>query len=88
MLKIFLASDTSAEYTAEYTEGSFVVSIKPDEIRGDDIGIRTEVEDHLLKGNFRLMNGNIYRVINGALPISSLLKSSEKIDIKEVDNSI
>lgn len=69
--------------SAEHADGSFVVNIKPIEIKGENIGINNEIEKDSLKGKFRLMNGNVYRVINDEPPASDLLKLSEQIDLKD-----
>ncbi|HLC83493.1 MAG TPA: hypothetical protein VJI69_06665 [Bacteroidia bacterium] len=69
--------------SAEHADGSFVVKIKPIEIKGENIGINNEIEKDSLKGKFRLMNGNVYRVINDEPPASDLLKLSEQIDLKD-----
>ena len=80
MLSIFPLSAS-----AEHAEGSFVVNVKPIEIKGEDIGIKPGIEKDSLQGKFRLMNGNIYRVINDEPPVSDLLKLSEKIEIPRND---
>ena len=69
--------------SADHADGSFVVNIKPIEIKGESIEINTEIEKDSLKGKFRLMNGNVYRVINDEPPVSELLKLSEQIDLKD-----
>lgn len=80
MLSIFPISAS-----AEHADGSFVVNVKPIEIKGEDVGIKPEIEKDSLQGKFRLMNGNVYRVINDEPPVSDLLKLSEKIKIPEND---
>lgn len=69
--------------SANHADGSFIVSIKPFEIKGDNIGLNNNIEKESLKGNFRLMNGSIYRVINDEPPVSDLLKLSEQINLKD-----
>lgn len=85
MINDFMLSIFPISASAEHAEGSFVVNVKPIEIRGEDIGIKSEIEKDSLQGKFRLMNGNIYRVINDEPPISGLLKLSENIKIPEND---
>ena len=67
----------------KHTDDPFVVSIKPIEIKSENIGIKNEIEKDLLKGKFRLMNGNVYRIINDEPQASDLLKLSEKINLKD-----
>jgi hypothetical protein len=72
-----LPSDTSANQG----EGSFVAKIKPIEIKGDEIGINKEIEKNSLIGKFRLVDGNIYRIINEpVVPAADLLKLAEQIE--------
>lgn len=80
MLNNFL-SVFPADTSANQGDGSFTVNIKPIEINGDDIGINKEIEKDNLKGKFRLVDGNIYRVINEpVVPTSDLLKLAEQIE--------
>jgi len=85
MTNDFMLSIFPISASAEHADGSFVVNVKPIEIKGDDIGIKSEIEKNSLQGKFRLMNGNVYRVINDEPPVSDLLKLSEKIEIPEND---
>lgn len=72
--------------SADHADGSFTVNIKPLEIKGDDVGINNKIEQEALKGKFRLMNGNVYRVINDEPQASELLKVSEQIDLTNAGN--
>lgn len=83
MMNDFMLSIFPISASAEHADGSFVVNVKPIEIKGEDVGIKSEIEKDSLEGKFRLMNGNIYRVINDEPPVSDLLKLSEKIKIPE-----
>jgi len=86
MLNDYLLSIFPISASAEHADGSFVVNVKPIEIKGEDIGIKPGIEKDSLHGKFRLMNGNIYRVINDEPPASHashLLKLSEKIELPE-----
>lgn len=67
----------------KHFDDPFVVSIRPIEIKSENIGINSETEKELLKGKFRLMNGNVYRVINDEPPASDLLKLSEEINLED-----
>ncbi|MCL5016011.1 MAG: hypothetical protein M1312_00110 [Patescibacteria group bacterium] len=83
MLNDYMLSIFPISASAEHADGSFVVNVKPIEIKGEDVGIKPEIEKDSLHGKFRLMNGNIYRVINEEPPVSDLLKLSEKINTEE-----
>lgn len=72
--------------SAEHADGSFVVNVKPIEISGEDAGIKSAIEKDSLRGKFRLMNGNVYRIINDEPPVSSLLELSDKIEIPKNDD--
>lgn len=85
MLNDYLLSIFPISASAEHADGSFVVNVKPIEIKGEDVGIKPEIEKDSLQGKFRLMNGNVYRVINDEPPVSDLLKLSEKIEILDKD---
>lgn len=85
MINDFMLSVFPISASAEHAEGSFVVNVKPIEIKGEDVGINPEIEKDSLQGKFRLMNGSVYRVINDEPPVSDLLKLSEKIKIPEND---
>lgn len=83
MFNDFMLSAFPISASAEHADGSFVVNIKPIEIKGEDVGIKAEIEKDSLQGKFRLMNGNVYRVINDEPPVSDLLKLSEQINLKD-----
>lgn len=85
MINDFMLSIFPISASAEHADGSFVVNVKPIEIKGEDVGIKPEIEKDSLQGKFRLMSGNVYRVINDEPPVSDLLKLSEKIKIPEND---
>ena len=85
MINDFMLSVFPISASAEHAGGSFVVNVKPIEIKGEDIGMNPEIEKDSLQGKFRLMNGNVYRVINDEPPVSDLLKLSEKIEILDKD---
>ena len=85
MLNDYLLSIFPISASAEHADGSFVVNVKPIEIKGEDVGIKSEIEKDSLQGKFRLMNGNVYRVVNDEPPVSDLLKLSEKIEILDKD---
>jgi len=71
--------------SADNVNGSFTVQVKNLEIKGEDIGANLEILKDNLQGKFRLMNGNVYRIVNEEPPVtnnvSKLIDLTEKIEL-------
>lgn len=52
-------------------------------IKGDDIGINAEIPKESLGGRFRLMNGNVYKIIDDTPPPSELLNLADQIQLDD-----
>lgn len=65
--------------SAQHADGAFTVQVDRIELKGDEIGINAAIEKGALQGDFRLMDGKVYRVLNQEPPpVSELLKLAEE----------